>query len=132
MGEERIKVLIVDDEYQNRKLLKLFCERWHFAVVEASDGKEALEKAMYEKPDIVLMDAIMPEVDGFTATRLLKSNPSTKHIPVVIITALDDIEQKDRSVRVGADGFIVKPIDMESLRAKLHDVVYNSRHINRD
>lgn len=119
----KLIVLIVDDESQNRKLLKLFCERWHFAVIEASDGREAIEKAKYEKPDIILMDALMPKMDGFTATRLLKKDPITRHIPVLIVTALDEREEKDKSIDVGADDFISKPINMHELKSRLQNAL---------
>ncbi len=116
---EQPKILIVDDEPQNRLLLKLFCEKWHYKVIEANDGKEAVEKAKEEMPDVIIMDIMMPVMDGFSATELIKKNPSTALIPVIVVTALDAREDKLKGIKAGADDFLTKPIDMEELRLRL-------------
>ncbi len=119
----RPKVLIVDDEPQNRLLLRLFCEKWSYEVMEAENGEEALEIARREKPDVVIMDVMMPRMDGFTATRTLKRDPQTAFIPVVIVTALDAREDRLKGIEAGADDFLTKPIDMEELKLRLKNTL---------
>ncbi len=128
MEEERAKVLVVDDEPQNRTLIKLFCGRWGYEVVEAQDGEEALLKVKEERPDVILMDAMMPRMDGFTATKTLKSDPQTEFIPVIMVTALDAREDRLKGIEAGADDFLTKPIDMEELRLRLRNTIKIKRY----
>lgn len=123
MEEGRTRVLVVDDEPQNRMLIKLFCERWGYEVVEAQDGEEAILKVKEEKPDVVLMDAMMPRMDGFTATKVLKSDPQTEFVPVIMVTALDAREDRLRGIDAGADDFLTKPIDMQELHLRLRNTI---------
>jgi len=117
------KILVVDDEPQNRLLLKLFCEKWGYRVLEASDGSEALELTRAEVPDVVIMDVMMPGMDGFSATREIKKDPRTAFIPVIIVTALDAREDRLRGIEAGADDFLTKPIDMEELKLRLKNTL---------
>jgi len=119
----RSRILVVDDEPQNRLLLRLFCEKWGYEVVEASDGHEALEIAREKIPDVVIMDVMMPVMDGFTATKKLKEDPRTAFIPVIIVTALDAREDRLRGIEAGADDFLTKPIDMEELKLRLKNTL---------
>ncbi len=123
MEDKGVKVLVVDDEPQNRTLIKLFCKRWGYDVVEAQDGEEALEMIEEVKPDVILMDAMMPRMDGFTATKTIKSNPQTEFIPVIMVTALDAREDRLKGIEAGADDFLTKPIDMEELRLRLRNTI---------
>ena len=103
------KILVVDDVFTNRTLLRLLLEKVGFSVQDASDGRAALVLCKQWKPDVILMDARMPEMDGFKATRLLKSTPECKHVGVIIITASALENDRQEAFNSGADGFIRKP-----------------------
>ncbi len=116
------RVLVVDDILPNVKLLeaKLACE--YYDVITATSGAEALEKIENENPDIVLLDVMMPGMDGFEVCARIKANPEKAHIPVVMVTALTDIEDKVRGLEAGADDFLSKPIDDIALMARVRSL----------
>ncbi len=105
------RILIVDDVPLNLKLLEFRLKKEYYQVFSASNGKEAIELVSKLHPDIILMDAVMPEIDGFTATKLIKQNPEHAHIPIIIITALNDMEDRIKGLMCGADDFLTKPIN---------------------
>ena len=117
------RVLVVDDILPNVKLLeaKLSCE--YYEVLTATSGQEALEKVKNENPDIVLLDVMMPGMDGFEVCSRIKSDPDRAHIPVVMVTALTDTEDKVRGLEVGADDFLSKPINDTALMARVRSLV---------
>jgi two-component system cell cycle response regulator len=117
------RVLVVDDILPNVKLLEAKLSSEYFDVVTARNGREALDAVTRDKPDIVLLDAMMPEMDGFEACRRLKSNPEHAHIPVVMVTALNDIEDRVRGLDAGADDFLTKPVDDVALMARVRSLV---------
>lgn len=116
------RVLVVDDILPNVKLLeaKLSCE--YYDVITATSGAEALEKVRNENPDVVLLDVMMPGMDGFEVCGRIKSNPDTAHIPVVMVTALTDVEDKVRGLEAGADDFLSKPINDTALMARVRSL----------
>jgi len=117
------RVLVVDDILPNVKLLeaKLSCE--YYEVLTATSGAEALEKVEKENPDIVLLDVMMPGMDGFEVCSRIKADPEKAHIPVVMVTALTDTEDKVRGLEVGADDFLSKPINDTALMARVRSLV---------
>ncbi len=117
------KILIVDDEEANLKLLEDFCEHLGYKTIKAKNGKEAVELAMRDKPDVVLMDVIMPEMDGFEATEALKGKEQTSDIPVIIITSLDSRQDRLKGIASGADDFLTKPVDLDELRLRLRNAL---------
>ncbi len=117
------KILIVDDEDRNLRLLKEFCEHLGYRTLLATNGSEALEKARNEHPDVILMDIIMPEIDGFEATEILKKDNLTKDIPVIIVTALSSRQDRLQGIAAGADDILTKPIDFEELRLRLRNTL---------
>jgi len=116
------RVLVVDDILPNVKLLeaKLSCE--YYDVITATSGQEALEKVQNENPDIVLLDVMMPGMDGFEVCTRIKSNIETAHIPVVMVTALTDVQDKVRGLEAGADDFLSKPINDTALMARVRSL----------
>lgn len=117
------KVLVVDDEMTNRLLLKDILSPLGYNVVEASDGDEALQITEREKPDIILLDVIMPRLNGYEVCRQLKSSPRTKLIPIIILTSLDQLTDKIMAVDLGADDFINKPFNLTELTARVKALV---------
>lgn len=105
------RVLVVDDVEANRKLLQAKLAHQYFQVTTAVDGLDALDKAVATEPDVILLDVMMPRMDGFEACRELKFDPRTEHIPVVMVTALGEREDRLKGLRAGADDFLTKPVD---------------------
>ncbi len=141
MTDENIqgrKILIVDDQDRNIKILKIFCRNMGHETIEARNGLEAVEAALTQQPDVILMDIMMPEMDGFAATEKIKSMEETKYIPVIMVTALGSREDRLAGIAKGADDFLTKPIDHEELKLKLknnlrnkafHDFLAEHNHI---
>jgi len=117
------RVLIVDDVPANVRLLKARLEADYHEVLSAADGHEALNMAVIGQPDIILLDVMMPGIDGFEVCRQLKDNPDTRHIPVILITALDGRDERLSGLEAGADDFMTKPVDDVLLAARLNALV---------
>jgi two-component system, cell cycle response regulator len=117
------RVLVVDDVSFNVKLLQTKLEQEYYEVFIASDGLEAIEKTKEVQPDIILMDVMMPGMDGFEATRIIKSDNSISYIPIIMVTALNAQQDKVRGLESGADDFLTKPINDQALIARLKSLV---------
>lgn len=113
------RVLVVDDSLPNRTLLEARLQEEYFEVVGAASGAEAITLAQRWSPDIILLDVLMPVMDGFEACRRLKAQPITAHIPVVMVTSLNDQSERVRGLDAGADDFLSKPINPDELRARM-------------
>lgn len=113
------KVLIVDDNEDNRIVLKRMLNYGGFEVVLASNGREALEAARYDQPDLVLMDLAMPEMDGWTATAQMKAEADLESIPVIVVTGHVTGDEILRAQQVGCRDVVSKPIDFYVLMDKL-------------
>jgi two-component system cell cycle response regulator len=124
------RVLVVDDTELNVRLLeeKLSCE--YFEVLSALSGAAGLEIARREVPDVVLLDLVMPDMDGLAVCRRLKADPATRHIPVVIITAGGDMTDRLKGLEAGADDFLTKPINDVALFARLRSLIRLKRTID--
>jgi two-component system alkaline phosphatase synthesis response regulator PhoP len=116
------KILVVDDEPNVRKLLRTLLNK-SFTIVEAEDGEQAVKIASAEKPDLILMDIMMPRMDGYTSCYALKREPVTKSIPILILTALDLKLNMQLSEEVGADGYITKPFNPQDLLENIAQVL---------
>ena len=103
------RILVVDDEIEIRRILRRLLEAEGYDVVEAADGLSAYDKALSQQPDVILLDLLMPSMDGFEVLDALKGNPTTKPIPVIILTAKRLPEYELRAIRAGALDFITKP-----------------------
>jgi two-component system, cell cycle response regulator len=117
------RVLVVDDILSNVKLLEAKLTSEYFEVVTAFSGAEALTKMEACDPDIVLLDVMMPGMDGFEVCRRIKANPKTAHIPVVMVTALDQSIDRVTGLEAGADDFLTKPVDDSALFARVRSLV---------
>ena len=117
------RVLVVDDVLLNAKLLEEKLVNEYFDVLLATSGPEALEIIQREQPDIVLLDVMMPGMDGFEVCRQIKANPKTDHIPVVMVTALDKISDRVTGLEAGADDFLSKPVKDIALYARVRSLV---------
>src|SRR6476469_5139270 len=105
------RVLVVDDVLANVKLLEARLSAEYFDVLTAYSGPEALEILEIERVDVVLLDVMMPAMDGFEVCRRIKASPKTMHVPVVMVTALDQTSDKVQGLEAGADDFLTKPVD---------------------
>ncbi len=109
------RILIVEDNALNRTLLQAVLKRAGYELLIAEDGETGVELALRENPDLILMDVMLPLINGYEATRRIKMNPATRHIPIVAITANDAPSERDRALDAGCDGYITKPIDTRIL-----------------
>lgn len=117
------RVLIVDDIPTNVRLLEARLSAEYYDVVTAASGPEALEICANSHVDIVLLDVMMPGMDGFEVCRRLKNNPKTHHVPILMVTALDQPSDRVRGLEVGADDFLTKPVDDMQLMARVKSLV---------
>lgn len=118
---KKFSILVVDDEEMNRKLLDALCRSMGYEVAFAGNGKEAVDQARNVMPDLILMDIMMPEMDGFLATQTIKDDAMTMHIPVIIVTALDSQKDRIRGIETGANDFITKPINSRELALRIRN-----------
>ncbi len=117
------RVLVVDDILANVRLLEAKLKAEYFDVTTAMDGVSALEKIQRVRPDIVLLDVMMPGMDGIEVCRRIKANPSTRHIPVIMVTALDQPRDRVRGLEAGADDFLTKPLNDVALFSRVKSLV---------
>ncbi|MDP6566157.1 MAG: PleD family two-component system response regulator [Alphaproteobacteria bacterium] len=117
------RILVVDDVLPNVKLLEAKLSREYFDVLSAMNGADALEMIHREQPDIVLLDVMMPEMDGFEVCSRIKADPDTRHIPVVMVTALSDTADRVRGLEAGADDFLTKPVNDIALFARVKSLI---------
>lgn len=109
------KILIVDDNQDSRELAVKVLKNRGYQMIEASDGEEALEKALAEKPDLILMDISIPKINGYEVTRRLKSQADFKATPIIALTAHAMKGDKEKALEAGCDGYISKPINVHEL-----------------
>lgn len=112
---EQPKILVVDDEPQGAELLEAYLSGTEYDVEIAGDGEEALRKVREFKPDLVLLDVMMPKISGFEVCKRLKADPATRDIVVLMVTALDQRADIDRAVDAGTADFLTKPVNKAEL-----------------
>lgn len=117
VAKRSAKVVVFDDEPDNRDLLKLYLEQDGMAVTTFESAADCTIKVMAEQPDLVLLDMMMPDVDGFEAARLIRANEATRHLPVIALTALADAETTAQAIAAGCNLCLTKPLDFRQLTA---------------
>ena len=120
---EPIRILVVDDFHDNREMYAAYLRFWGFIVVEAVTGMEAIEMALATPPNLIVMDLSLPRMDGWEATRRLKSDPNTKHIPIIVVSghALEGSVQAAKMA--GCDAFLRKPCLPQALLAEVRKLL---------
>jgi CheY-like chemotaxis protein len=116
MTEKKPRILIAEDFEENRIALKLLLKHSGYDVIEAEDGRQAVEAVRREKPDLVLMDVTLPEIDGLQATREIRDQDEFRQIPIIIVSAHDNEEIRREAAEAGGTEYISKPIEIEDLK----------------
>lgn len=124
-------ILVVDDEPQNVELMEAILQDAGYTVVSAPGGEEALALAHAKRPDLIILDLMMPGLSGFEVCARVKMDPQTGGIPVLFVTALNQIADKERALAVGGDDFVTKPVQYAELLARV-EALLKVRHLNRD
>lgn len=122
------KILVIEDNERNRKLLKLLLQSKGYEVVETASGEEALRYLEGSKPDIILLDIQLPNMDGLTLAKNIKSQPDKKDIPIVAVTAYAMKGDREKMLSSGCDAYVSKPIDTRSLPILIENLI--SRNLN--
>lgn len=118
---EKKKILVVDDSRTALFMETMILRNAGWSLVTASDGAEAVEKATAEKPDLILMDVIMPRMTGFEACRALRAQEVTRHIPIILVTTRGEEENVEKGFESGCSDYVTKPINNLELLAKIQD-----------
>lgn len=121
--ENKVKVLIVDDNVDTVELLAKRFRAEGYEIAAAYDGEEALRKVREYAPDLIVLDIMMPKIDGLEVCRLLKNNEATKHIPILMLTAKSEVSEKVKGLDIGADGYLTKPFDYPELAARVRSLL---------
>jgi len=127
----RSKVLVVDDNPQNLELLVAYLESLGCRIITAVDGLEAMDKVHQEQPDLILLDVMMPRMSGFEVCRKLKSDPATREVPIIMVTALNELGDIQRGVESGTDDFITKPVNRLELTTRVRSLL-RVRHLKNE
>jgi DNA-binding response OmpR family regulator len=117
------KILVVDDEVQLVDLMKMRLEANGYEVIAAYDGQQALDKAKAQNPDLIVLDLMLPKMDGYKVCRLLKFDEKYKHIPIIMFTARAQDTDKKIGFEVGADAYIIKPFEPQVLLGKIKELL---------
>lgn len=120
---EQKRILIADDEEDVVTTLQFTLEKEGYQCLTAYDGKEALDKAKRENPDLIILDIMMPKMNGYEVSRLLKFDARFKHIPIVMLTARTQAKDKEIGRDTGADMYVTKPFEMDDLVSTVHNIL---------
>ncbi len=124
--DEPARVLIVEDDASTRNLIREVCEGFGYRTLLAGDGEEALVLSG-EKPDLVLLDLMLPKMDGYAVLSRLRARPATRRLPVIVLTAVDDVEGKLRGIELGADDYVTKPFRITDLQKRVEAILEKHR-----
>ncbi len=117
------KILYVEDHQGNIYVMETRLKRWGYETIVAMDGEEAIAMANASMPDLILMDLQLPVTDGLEATRQIKANPKTKHIPIIAVSAFAMYDDRDKALAAGCDAYYSKPVDFHLLRTHIKELL---------
>ncbi len=117
------EILIVEDNPQTVKLIKFILEKNKYSTISAKDGEEGLQMARDRKPDLIILDLMLPGMDGYRVCEILKANPNTKEIPVLVLTALDTGADFEKALEKKADWYITKPFEPQHLLKRINYLI---------
>jgi len=117
------KILIIDDDPQTVKLIKFVLEKDHYSTISAKDGEEGLRMARKRKPDLIVLDLMLPEIDGYQVCETLKTDSNTKEIPIIVLTALDTGPDFEKALEKKADWYITKPFEAQHLLKRVNYLI---------
>ena len=123
------KILVVDDDIAINELIKVNLELHGYKVIQAFDGTSAFAIAKQELPELIVLDVMMPEVDGFTVAQRIRQNSSTKDVPILMLTALSQLNDKVKGFDIGVDDYLVKPFEMEELFVRVRALLKRSNKL---
>ncbi len=126
-SDTRPKIMIVDDEIDALLPLKSSLEAENYVVMEAYNGNEAINKSKTEIPDLILLDLMLPGMDGYEVCSRLKKDAHTENIPIIMLTAKDEIRDKVEGFEIGADDYVTKPFNLNELKARIKRMLMKSR-----
>jgi DNA-binding response OmpR family regulator len=126
--QEKSRLLIVDDEEYGCEALEILLTSENHQLIFAHSGREALEQANRVMPDLILLDVMMPDMDGFEVCQHIRLHPILAEVPIIMLTAVDDKESRLRGLEIGADDFITKPFDHVELRSRIRTIVRLNRY----
>jgi DNA-binding response OmpR family regulator len=132
-ADTQARIMVVDDDPDTVTILARYLQREGFATVEALSGPQCLKLVGETHVDVILLDLMMPEMDGFEVVRALKNNPATAEIPIIMVTARDDIESRSEGMRVGVSDFLAKPVFRKQLANRIKaqlDTIATARSID--
>jgi CheY-like chemotaxis protein len=121
------KILLVEDNEMNRDMLSRRLQKRGYTVVTAQDGEKGYSLARSEAPDLILMDISLPAMDGWEVTRLLKANASTRHIPIIALTAHAMVSDREKALGIGCDDYDTKPVDFARLSEKIESLLVEKK-----
>ncbi len=120
---ETKKILVVEDDLVTQRVLSARLEINGYEVITAQDGEEGLRKARSEHPDLVMLDLMLPKMTGYEVCRMLKFDDKYKKIPIIILSSLDQQDEREKAVVAGADAYFIKPFDLKLLLVKIEDFI---------
>ncbi len=123
------KILVIDDDRAINELVKINLELAGYKVIQALDGVKGFALAKQELPGLIVLDVMMPEVDGYTVAQRIRQNPDTKNIPILMLTALSELDDKVKGFDIGVDDYLTKPFEMEELKVRVRALLKRSRQI---
>ena len=123
------KILVIDDDYAINELIKVNLELCGYKLIQAHDGTTGFALCKQEMPSLVILDVMMPEVDGFTVAQRIRKNDDTKDIPILMLTALSQTSDKVNGFNIGVDDYLVKPFDMEELKVRVRALLKRTNQI---
>lgn len=123
------KILVIDDDTSINELIKINLELSGYKVIQALDGIKGFALAKQELPNAIVLDVMMPEVDGYTVAQRIRQNEATKDIPILMLTALSQLNDKVKGFDIGVDDYLIKPFEMEELKVRIRALLKRTRQI---